>query len=70
MDVRCDNEATRPVTSDDLTSSSQSVVPACGRYVQNKLRLDHEAGDAEILIVKLRKGQALKMKCFARKVSG
>ncbi|CAD5209740.1 unnamed protein product [Bursaphelenchus xylophilus] len=66
LDVSCTHESTRAVTSDDLISSNQSVVPSCGKHIQNRLGID-DVNDAEILIVKLRRGQALKMKCFARK---
>ncbi|CAD5206676.1 unnamed protein product [Bursaphelenchus okinawaensis] len=64
LDVSCVNEATRAVTSDDLSSSSNEVVPACGKHTSASM---DDVNDAEILIVKLRKGQSLKMKCFARK---
>ncbi|KAI6241186.1 DNA-directed RNA polymerase II subunit RPB3 [Aphelenchoides fujianensis] len=70
LDVRCDQDSTRPVTTDDLipTNRSKDVYPACGQHLaMNRMGLDTDTTNAEILIVKLRKGQELRMKCFARK---
>lgn len=69
LDVRCEEEATRAVTSDDLESSNSEVVPACGIHLLNRMGMDTDAANAEIVIVKLRKGQEVRMKCYAKKVS-
>lgn len=65
LDVRCNEETPRHVTTRDLISSNLKCIPAT-----SKVR-DHEAdGDGspdDILICKLRKGQHLKMKMYARK---
>lgn len=69
LNVRCDEETTRAVTSDDLESSNPEVVPACGSHLPNKIGADIDSSaNGEIMIVKLRKGQEVRMKCYARKV--
>ncbi|VDK28754.1 unnamed protein product [Anisakis simplex] len=66
LNVRWDDEGTRSVTTADLESSNQAVVPACGRHLQSRNAEDGTSED--ILIVKLRRGQEIRMKCFAKKV--
>jgi DNA-directed RNA polymerase II subunit RPB3 len=66
LNVKCDQETTRAVTSDDLITSNPDVYPSCGKFLGPEMHEGQE-NDA-ILIVKLRKGQELRMKCFARKV--
>ncbi|TKR63308.1 hypothetical protein L596_027153 [Steinernema carpocapsae] len=72
VSVRCDDEGTRAVTSNDMRSSNPMVVPACGEHLKRSgLIGEGESSQSEdILIVKLRKGQEVKMKCFAKKGFG
>ena len=76
--MRCDTDETRVVTSDDLQVRSENVadvVPACGQHAAERQPENAGMGmteetNAEILIVKLRKGQEVKMKCIAKKGFG
>jgi len=78
LKVRCDTDETLVVTSDHLEGPRENlaeVVPACGQYAAE--RQSDSAGmnageetNSEILIVKLRKGQELEMKCVAKKGFG
>ncbi|CAM6088446.1 unnamed protein product [Calypogeia fissa] len=69
LNVKCTSDQTLDVTSHDLISSDPSVVP-----VDNNLASEingFEAPDARgILIVKLRRGQELKLRAIARKGIG
>ncbi|KAG0164620.1 45 kDa subunit of RNA polymerase II [Apophysomyces sp. BC1034] len=56
LHVKCTEDRTKEVTSRDLVSSNPSFIPV----LQDK-------NDSGILLVKLRKGHELKLKCIAKK---
>ncbi len=58
LSVRCSEDSTRDVTSQELISSHEEVRPV------------HGPATAGILLLKLRKGQAIKMRCIAKKGVG
>jgi len=69
LNVKCEHDTTRAVTTDDLKTNNSSVFPACGKFLlQHQVGgVDNDGTNAEITIVKLRKGQEIRMRCFARK---
>merc|ERR1711990_330848 len=64
IDVTCDTDQTRTVTTADMKSSNPAVYPAIGTRDDDN---DYDQNNREILIVKLRKGQSLKLTAHAKK---
>ena len=65
LHVRCDTEETRAVTTADLKSNDPHVMAVSSRS-QTSEDYGEPEGD-EILIIKLRRGQELKIRAYARK---
>nr|CAG4637903.1 EOG090X0989 [Chydorus sphaericus] len=66
LDVKCVEDVTRNVTTADLKTSDARVVPATSKREEEQA----DDQDNEILIVKLRKGQELKLRAYAKKGFG
>ncbi|RXG57048.1 DNA-directed RNA polymerase II subunit RPB3 [Armadillidium vulgare] len=64
LDVKCHDDHTRNVTTADLKSSDSRVIPVTSRHREDEAS---EYGESD---VKLRKGQALKLKAYAVKGFG
>jgi len=67
LSVTCDDDGTRDVTSQDLFTQDPDVVPVDAPGGGD---LSEQRTDSSILIVKLRKGQQLKLKAIAKKGVG
>jgi DNA-directed RNA polymerase II subunit RPB3 len=69
LDVEC-HSATLDVTTDDLKSSDPEVVPVATHLSANREGGEGAGNAAHILIAKLRKGQAIRLTCYAMRGVG
>ncbi|KAL5719993.1 DNA-directed RNA polymerases II [Ranunculus cassubicifolius] len=70
LDVRCDGDQTLDVTSGDLFSSDPMVIPVDVAARANAVGEEDAQANRGIIIVKLRRGQELKLRAIARKGIG
>jgi len=71
LSVTCLEDTNRDVTSQDLFSQNPSVVPVhSSSSLEDGHSVDEQRPDTGILIVKLRKGQELKLRAIAKKGVG
>ena len=70
LDVRCTGDDPVLVTSDDLQSEDPAVLPVGHPHARGGEEMDGGGRKEGIIIAKLRKGQALRVTCTARKGIG
>ncbi|KAL5963528.1 DNA-directed RNA polymerase II subunit RPB3 [Taenia solium] len=69
LDVSCTDDTPRHVTGADFTTSNPDVRPAVHLYENDEAELFSDEPES-VLIVKMRKGQRLKLRAFAKKGFG